>query len=437
MKQIFRRPLCAGGLRARRFFARPINTCCIALALFSSVTVAADFAEPRGDLTLSAAISAALLRNPALHSASFNVRIADAQIAQAQRRLAPEVGISLENFGGALGNDVLESTLSLSQVIELGDKRNRRIDTARGSRDSSVIEREAKQLDVLAEVTRRFIDVAAQQEQLLLIRRSTELTATTLKAITQRVAAARSPEAEKNRATIALGRAQLDEEHARHILLSAHRRLAALWGSTEPNFGDAQANLFALPAVDTFEKLTAKLKANPDFLHFASEARLRDAEWQLAQAEAKSNITVGAGLRHFEETGATGFVVNMSMPLNFGNRNRDAIGAAALRREQVAVDEQNAFMTTQATLFEFYQTLQQARSEVSVLREQLIPQAEAALTQTRYGYERGRFSYLELADAQRELIALQRNAIESAATYHRTRAEIERLTNSSLTASQD
>ncbi len=417
------------------FWPRGLVACVGVMALTLSTAHAAEFFEPRGDLTLSDAIASALQRNPSLRNAEFEIRAADARITQAGLRPNPELGVTLENFGGRgslRGTDSLESTLTLSQVIELGGKRGRRVDVASFGRDTVSLERNAQQLDVLADVTRRFIDVAEQQQQLLLTRRATELTDKTLSAITQRVEAARAPEAEKSRATIALGRSRLEEQQAVQTLLSAHRRLAALWGSTDPRFGDAKADLFDLPPVANFEALMAKLKTNPDFLRFASEARLRDAEWQLAMAQAKSDVTVGGGFRRFEETGDTGFVVNFSMPLPFANRNQGAISEAAIRREQVEVEEQAAFITTQANLFEFYQQLQLARTEVTGLRSQLIPQAEAALKQTRDGYERGRFSYLELADAQRELLELQRTSIAAAATYHRVLAEIERLTREPL-----
>lgn len=417
------------------FFVR--MCACIGMGFFFiAATFADNFFEPRGELTLAAAIDAVLQRNPALQNAAFEVRAANARITQAGLRPNPELALDLENFGGTRavrGVETLESTLSLSQVIELGGKRSRRVEVAQFGRDNAVLERGAKQLDVLAEVTRRFIDVAADQQQLLLTRRSKELSEKTAEAIHQRVQMARAPEAEKNRATIALGRAKLDEKHAEQILLSAHRRLAALWGSTEPQFGDAAADLFDLPPIANFDALLAQLKSNPDFLKFANTARLRDAEWQLAKADATSNVTVGTGLRRFEETGATGFVFNVSMPLLIANRNEGAIREASIRRDQVQVEEQAAFIDAQAALFEFYQNLQHARSEVTALREQLIPQAEAALAQTRYGYERGRFSYVELADAQRELLELQRDAIHSAAAYHRVLAEIERLTNEPLT----
>ncbi len=414
---------------------REIIACIGVLALTLSVAHAADFMEPRGELTLTDAIAAAMRRNPTLQNAAFDIRAADARIAQARLRPNPELGITLENFGGSgnlRGTESLESTLTLSQIIELGGKRSHRIDAARYGRDSASIEREAAQLDVLADVTRRFIDVAEQQEQLLLTRKATELTEKTLTVITARVDAARAPLAEKSRATIALGRARLAQQQAEQSLLTAHRRLAALWGSTEPRFGDAKTDMFDLPAVANFENLISRLQSSPDFLRFTSESRLRDAEWQLAMAQAKSDVTVGAGLRRFEETGDNGFVVNFSMPLPSANRNQGAIREASIRRDQVQVQQQAALITTQANLFDFYQQLQLARTEVTTLRTQLIPQAETALKQTHDGYERGRFSYLELADAQRELLELQRTAIAAAATYHRVLAEIERLTREPL-----
>ena len=420
-------------------FARPRPACCWAFALLFIVNAACavDFDEPRGPLTLDAAIAAALQRNPMLRSAEFELRAVAERRGQAAQRPAPEVGIELENLAGSgrlHGTESLETTLTLSQVIELGGKRAQRMAVAGFERDSTALERDARQLDVLATVTRRFIDVAETQQQLLLARSATALAAQTSANIEQRVAAARSPVAEQNRAAIALGRARLEEQKLTQQLLSAHRQLAALWGSAEPRFGDAQADLFELPAVADFPVLMAKLATQPGFLRFASEARLRDAQWQLAMAEAKSDISIGAGLRRFEETGDTGVVLNFSMPLPLANRNSGAIREAAIRREQVEVDHQAALDTTQAALFEFYQALQQARLEVTTLRTELIPQAEAALRQTQYGYERGRFSYLELVDARRELLLMQREAIAGAATYHRLLAEIERLTRTPLAA---
>src|SRR3546814_17870531 len=55
-----------------------------------------------------------------------------------------------------------------------------------------------------------------------------------------------------------------------------------------------------------------------------------------------------------------------------------------------------------ATLYELLQQLRQAVLEARTLKDDMQPRAEEALKETRYAYERGRYGYLELVDAQRE-----------------------------------
>jgi cobalt-zinc-cadmium efflux system outer membrane protein len=66
------------------------------------------------------------------------------------------------------------------------------------------------------------------------------------------------------------------------------------------------------------------------------------------------------------------------------------------------------------------------------LRGEALPQAQTALAQTQSGYDRGRFSFLELATAQQEVLEVRAAAIAAAADYHRLRAELERLTSEPL-----
>ena len=90
---------------------------------------AARAVSTSGDLTLRNAIAAALLSNPALRAAAWEPRLAEANRLQAGLSPNPEIGLELENFAGtgALGGTgALETTLVLSQLIELGGKKARR-----------------------------------------------------------------------------------------------------------------------------------------------------------------------------------------------------------------------------------------------------------------------------------------------------------------------
>ncbi len=418
--------------------AHAYGVCIGFISVFFSISICvAEPTEWRAGLSLPQALAAALDKNPELQSSVYTLRAADGRIQQAGMSTSPEFSVQVENFGGSgrdSGTDAAETTLMLSQVIELGDKRGRRSLAAQAGRTVASAEYDARQLDILAEVTRRFIHVATDQEEVKLTRRATALAEKTVVAVEQHVLAAKSPAVELNRARIALTRVKLGEEHAEHELQSSRRKLAAMWGETEPEFGEVSADLFELPQPGSFDALVAGIKTNPDFTRFASEQRLRDAELRLAESRRMPNIQVGAGIRQLQETDDHAFVVSFSMPLFVGSRNAGAVAEASARREQVSVDERAAFIRAQAQLFELYQELKHSLAEASVLRAEVLPQSEAVLAQTEYAYRRGRYSYLEWIAAQRELLDAQRSLIEAAANAHRYFAEIERLTGESLAA---
>ena len=418
----------------RYSLARMRLACAAFLIVAHGTCWAADIPDPDGQLTLSRAIAAALAANPDLAASLYEITAADARTQQAGLRPNPELSFGIEDFGGSgiyRGTHSLQSTLSLGQVVELGDKRLRRMDAASAAHDVIGIERQAQQLDVLANVTARFIDVVEAQEQEALAGRATALAQQTLDAIATRVAAARSPEAELSRARIALVRAQIDARAAQSTVQGSRHQLAASWGSTTPRFDTAMADLYALRPVESFESLRARLQRNPDLLVFASEARRREAELRLAQAQARPSLTLSLGVRR-EGTGNGALVAGFSMPLRLFDRNQGVIRENQVRLDQTGAQRRAAALRIDATLYALYQQLLAAESRTQVLREQAIPAAEAALRQTQVGYERGRFSYLELATAQQDLLTLQGAAISAAADFHRLQTEIERLTGEPL-----
>lgn len=387
--------------------------------------------EPAGELTLGRAVQMALARNPDLVASEYDVRAADARITQAGVRPNPELSVELENFAGSgavRGTQALETTLSLSQVVEIGGKRALRSEFAERDRDAIAVERQAQQLDVLAEVTQRFIDLVAAQNRLNLAVSTRELAQRTLDAISVRVQAARSPELERSRARIALTRSQIEEQQARSELRGMRQALAALWGSSAPAFGNAAADLFSLESVPSFEELVRRLERNPDFVRFASESRLREAELKLARAQARPNLTFGIGVRRLQDSRDQALVAGFSMPLPVFDRNQGSIREAQVRLAQNDAQRNAAFLRARAAIYRLYQELQATRARLETLRTDALPQAQQALDQTQLGYDRGRFSYLELATAQQEMIELRAAIIDAAADYHRTLTEIERLT---------
>lgn len=412
---------------------------CVVFVLFiAGVSVAARAAEPiipEGELTLARAVDAALRSNPDLQASAYELSAAQARLVQAGLRPNPEVSLEFENFAGSgetRGVDELETTLSLSHVVELGDKRQLRRSLGEADIDFVTIEQRARELDLLAEVARRFIDAVAAQERVRFADETVALAQTTLAAIGTRVEAGRSPEAERSRAKIALLRATIEQRQAQSELRSARYSLSATWGSPDPVFTQAKANLFDLRAVESFQSLLDRLERSPDFVRFASETRLRESELRLAQAQARPNLSFSLGVRRLEGSDDAALVAGFSMPLPTFDRNQGSIREAQIRITQTAAMRDAALVRARASLLSLYQELSAARARVETLRDEALPQAQQALDQTRSGYERGRFSFLELVTVQEELLALRAATIDAAADYHRMLAEIERLTSTAL-----
>src|SRR5688572_9039569 len=243
--------------------ARPVATglmipklaCGAMIALAISLPIAAAPPSLPPELTLADALRATAQHNPELGAQGFELSAGEGRRVQAGLRPNPELDLELEDFAGsgaASGSDALETTLTLSQLIELADKRDRRVEVADSELEVMRAEHAIRRLDVLAEVAKRFIRLVADQDQLAISRRSTELSQRFFNAVSARVQAARSPLAEQNRAAIALARARLEVANAERTLESSRRGLAAMWGASKPEFERAQADLQQRPAVTDF-----------------------------------------------------------------------------------------------------------------------------------------------------------------------------------------
>ena len=61
------------------------------------------------------------------------------------------------------------------------------------------------------------------------------------------------------------------------------------------------------------------------------------------------------------------------------------------------------------------------------LREEVLPGAESAYTNTNKGYIAGKFSYLDVLDAQRTLVSARSQYLDSLIEYHQAGIQLERL----------
>ena len=159
--------------------------------------------EPAGALTLRDALALALTESPELAPFAWQERVNEARILQAGLRQNPDLGLEVEDVPGTgdfRGGREAQTTLRLSQVIELGDKRKLRTEAAAQARDITRLEYELKRVEVLGDVAQRFIQVVANQHALELALTNRQLAADALRTVQERVTAGKGSALEERKA---------------------------------------------------------------------------------------------------------------------------------------------------------------------------------------------------------------------------------------------
>ena len=122
-------------------------------------------------------------------------------------------------------------------------------------------------------------------------------------------------------------------------------------------------------------------------------------------------------------------LVGVSVPLPIFNRNQGNL-LEALRREDKARDELQAVRTSVAA--DAHQALEKVNArhrEARLLQAEVLPGARSAYEAATIGFENGKFSFLELLDAQRTLFSATAQYLASVAAVHAALGEFEAILN--------
>lgn len=386
-------------------------------------------------LSLSSAVQLALAQNPELQVYRFREHGIEGLATTANLRPGFDLSAEAENLGGTNeynGLDGAEFTLALSSVIELGGKRDARVAAVNARRQLFDVERQARALDLMGEVTRQFVDVVASQARLDLAVKARALATDVVESVERRTLAGAAPEAELLRASAQLVQAQLRVAAAQNRLRRSRMSLCVLWGDAEPDFLRVDGSLSSLGSIGDFEALYQRAVQNPAMTVFASERRMKEAELQLAATQTKSDISWSLGVRQFKDNNDTALVAGLSVPLNRASRSSGALQSARAARDEVFVRREAAMLTLRAHLFDAYQRRKLGIVSARALRNEVIPALARALEQTQVAYESGRYGYQEWMAARQELLAAESAWIDAASASLKSGATIEQLTSEPL-----
>jgi len=379
-----------------------------ALLLAGALVIQAGpvWAEP---VTLDDALRKGREVSPRISRAEAELRAADARALQAGLRPNPEIGVEVENFSGTgpyRSFRQSEVTVAVNQEFELGGERRARKAVAGALREFARLGLNRAVADLAYDIAVAHAELRAADERAVLasgnLTRAQELAriAGTL------VDAGRDPPLRKLRADALFAQAEAESLRSFGLLLTARRKLGLMIGSEDPE----------LSAVGGDPVPTAPLPADVASLDERLAAAERDAasaRIALARAEAVPNITASGGFRKFRESGSSAFVMGLSVPLPFNRSVRSGLPAARAEAEAADAVLAQTRLDTRFGRQEAQTMLSAANERLAALSGPGLRQATEAVRLADIGYRAGKFSLLELIDAQEALTNTRLKIIEA------------------------
>ena len=373
-------------------------------------------------VTLQTALAQAMERNPSLRAAQQAVAASEGAMIQSQARPNPELAFSQEDTRRATRS----SSLQWNQPIEVGGKRAARMKVAEHGVELARAELDAARAALRADVRAAFVGLLAAQQRVQLNEKTLAIAAQARDAAAKRVIAGKAAPLEETKAQVAESSAQLALTRAQSGLRVARQQLALLWGGSGMAVGEAMGDMVQLPQLPPQEQLLQKVEHSAQVIRAQQVYLQARSTADLERAKRLPDPTVSVGIKRAEEAGRNQLLLGVSIPLPILDSNRGN-QLQALRLADKAEDElQAARQQAQSQLLQNYEHLQTSRAQTVQLQSKVLPGAQSAYEVAAKGFSLGKFSYLDVLDAQRTLAEASGLYLDQLVATHRAAADITR-----------
>jgi outer membrane protein, heavy metal efflux system len=313
----------------------------------------------------------------------------------------PTANFLAEQFGGASDASQVQYTFSVGQPIELGGKRQRRLDSARAATRVTGHELDDVRRQIIFLVKKSFGDALAGRESLSLAEQNLQ-SLDELERI-QRFRAERGDISELELLRIQVQRFafERDAADARQALRVARIALRAAVGPDRiaeefDLVGDLAFKDVAPTQIDLYRRALAN---RPD-LRAAEAAREKArADIRLARANAWWDVTPQIEYQRIGPDNTIGF--GISLPIRIFDRNQGEIARTRAEAKRVEAAREAVAIQALSEVDTALAALGTEREKLTVLRDTYLPKARQARDTVEFAYRRGGVSLLDYLDAQR------------------------------------
>jgi len=274
------------------------------------------------------------------------------------------------------------------------------------------------------DVTIAFAEAIAADRIAEIARDRARIATETRAATQQRLEAGLESELQRARTEVATASAQAASRRAASQAMIARRHLAQFWRDdivSEP----LDSSWF--DAVGPASETGVPLDSHPQRIKARHE--LTRAQSQLAAERARRIpvVTATFGVRRFPEAvdgEDQAYVLGLSVPLPFGDRNAEGIADARAQLLQAELADEAALRDLRATQASMSEELEAAMLEVRGLMEHGVPAAQSAAELAQRGHAAGRVPLEDRLSADSALADEREKLVHARLAAHRARAAL-------------
>jgi cobalt-zinc-cadmium efflux system outer membrane protein len=321
-----------------------------------------------------------------------------------------------------------ESNWSLSQFVELGGKRQIRQNLASYQYHMALIDYKSSQIELLNILTKRFIDVIASQEKLLLAIEERKLAEQFLFDLSEKLEYGKICLMDYTKGEMIDSMARLKEEQAYSDFIVAKKQLAILWGCPTPDFQEVSYPFFyelEIPCslsdyLSFFYNKPELMRAHLD--HLAAQEVLK-----MEKSRQVPDVTMTLGYTIDRDKRDHGLLVGVSLPLPIFDRNQGNISRAYVEMFKIEEQSKLLHLKLESQFSIAHREFVQAYDGVEKFRKSILKSANHLCQLAEQGYREGKFHYLERLQAEQTLFEIKEKYIEILVNYHYKKADIEYL----------
>ena len=382
-------------------------------------------------LDLQFLIAEALMNNPDIHAALYQMDVMDAKIPQARSLDYPELSYMSEEMPGFDYNRAMYHRLELMQMFRFPSKLSTQGKIAGIESEHAHHDHLEKLNEVVAKLKMAYYELWFVQQSIVLNQENMRLLKQFAQSARTRYGTGQVSQQDVLKAQVELAMAQNESTSLRQQELSAKAMLMAIL-NREPKdtlgFAVIGEEVSFTAQLDSLE--LRALQSRPMLIHDSLNVEENRTMLTLAKQEYIPDLKLGLEYVTSPIDGFNGWSVRAVITLPFApwtlakSNGRVDEASASIRRASTTFSASRNMVL--ASVRDLFFKAQSYKQQLDAYRREIIPQVDQSVRASIAGYQTGTTDFLMLIDAYRTRVATTREYFMSRMKFEQTVADLEK-----------